>query len=57
MAKTAQRLRPKRKPLSLFDIIVFSVLTLLFIIIIVPFWSIIVTSFSTNESYIRQPFS
>lgn len=57
MARTAQRLRPKRKPLTPFDIIVFAILTVLFIIIIVPFWSIIVTSFSTNESYIRQPFS
>ena len=57
MAANGYRLRPKRKKLTTFDIIVFTVLTLLFIILVVPFWSIIVTSFSTNESYIRQPFS
>ena len=57
MAANGYRLRPKRKPLTTFDIVVFSILTLLFIILVVPFWSIIVTSFSTNESYIRQPFS
>lgn len=57
MATNGRRLRPKRKKLTTFDIIVFCVLTLLFIILVVPFWSIIVTSLSTNESYIRQPFS
>ena len=57
MAANGCRLRTKRKKLTTFDIIVFSILTCLFIILVVPFWSIIVTSFSTNESYIRQPFS
>lgn len=47
----------RKKKLSSFDILVFAILTLLVIVLIVPFWSIIVTSFSTNEAYIRQPFS
>ena len=47
----------RKKKISSFDILVFAILTLLVIVLIVPFWSIIVTSFSTNEAYIRQPFS
>lgn len=47
----------RKKKISSFDILVFVILTLLVIVLIVPFWSIIVTSFSTNEAYIRQPFS
>ncbi len=47
----------RKKKISSFDILVFAILTLLVLVLIVPFWSIIVTSFSTNEAYIRQPFS
>lgn len=47
----------RKKKISSFDIFVFAILTLLVIVLVVPFWSIIVTSFSTNEAYIRQPFS
>lgn len=47
----------RKKKISSFDILVFAILTLLVIVLVVPFWSIIVTSFSTNEAYIRQPFS
>ncbi len=47
----------RKRKISLFDVVVFLILTLLVIILIVPFWSIIVTSFTTNEAYIRQPFS
>lgn len=47
----------RKKKLEGFDIVVLAILTLLFIIQIVPFWSIVVTSFSTNQSYISQPFS
>lgn len=51
------KLKQKRKKLSTFDIIVFIVLTILFLLLVIPFWSIIVTSLSTNEAYIEQPFS
>lgn len=46
-----------KKKITSFDIGVFAILTVLFIILIVPFWSIIVTSFSTNQAYLEQPFS
>lgn len=51
------KIKQKRKRLSTFDIVVFAILTVLFLILIIPFWSIIVTSFSTNEAYINKPFS
>lgn len=47
----------RKQKLEGFDIVVLAILTLLFVIQIVPFWSIVVTSFSTNQSYISQPFS
>lgn len=56
MAKKTAAPNRKRK-LDGFDVFVFITLTLLFIVLVVPFWSIIVTSFSTNEAYIKQPFS
>ena len=57
MAKKQAVLADRRRKIDGFDVFVFITLTLLFIILIVPFWSIIVTSLSTNESYIKQPFS
>lgn len=57
MAKKQAVLAERKRKLDGFDVFVFITLTLLFIVLIVPFWSIIVTSLSTNESYIKQPFS
>ncbi len=54
--KNAENVSRHRK-IDGFDIFVFITLTVLFLILIIPFWSIIVTSFSTNEAYIKQPFS
>ncbi len=51
------KIKEKRKKLSAFDIAVFVILTILFLLLVIPFWSIIVTSLSTNEAYIEQPFS
>lgn len=57
MAKRVTVTEGRSRKIEGFDVFVFTALTILFIVLVVPFWSIIVTSLSTNESYIRQPFS
>lgn len=57
MAKRVAVTEGRSRKIEGFDVFVFTALTILFIVLVVPFWSIIVTSLSTNESYIRQPFS
>lgn len=46
---------PKRKPVSIFDVIVVLILTAFAIIVFVPVWLSLVTSFSSEGSYIRNP--
>lgn len=57
MAKKNAAPPNRNRKIDGFDIFVFITLTILFVMLVVPFWSIIVTSLSTNESYIKQPFS
>lgn len=57
MAKRLAVTEGRSRKIEGFDVFVFVALTILFVVLVVPFWSIIVTSLSTNESYIRQPFS
>lgn len=47
----------KRKKITLFDIVVFLIVTLCVVLVIVPFWNAIVISVSTNEAYIADRFS
>lgn len=47
----------KKKKWTKLEIIVTLILTLIALMIILPFWSAIVVSFSTNAAYVRQPFS
>ena len=57
MAKKNAAPPNRNRKIDGFDVFVFIILTILFVLLVVPFWSIIVTSLSTNESYIKQPFS
>ena len=57
MAKKAAAAPNRKRKVDGFDVVVFITLTILFIVLVIPFWSIIVTSLSTNEAYIKQPFS
>ncbi len=56
MAKT-EKIKPRKKKYSALDIIVFIIMTILVIVVIVPFWNAIVISFSTNEYYINHRFA
>lgn len=47
----------KRKKWTRLEIVVMVILTLIAAAIIIPFWSAIVISFSTNSSYVRNPFA
>ena len=55
MAKLKQKKRGKK--ITKLDVAIFLIMTILVILIIVPFWSAIVISFSTNEYYINHRFS
>ena len=55
MAKLKQK--EMRKKITKLDVAIFIIMTILVILIIVPFWSAIVISFSTNEYYINHRFS
>ena len=55
MAKLKQK--EMRKIITKLDVAIFIIMTILVILIIVPFWSAIVISFSTNEYYINHRFS
>lgn len=55
MAKLKQKKRGKK--ITKLDVAIFIIMTILVILIIVPFWSAIVISFSTNEYYINHRFS
>lgn len=55
MAKLKQK--EIRKKITKLDVAIFIIMTILVILIIVPFWSAIVISFSTNEYYINHRFS
>ena len=45
----------KRKPFEALDIVSFIILTLMVIIIIFPFYTSVLVSFTTNISYVRKP--
>lgn len=51
------RSKLKRKKFTLFDIVISTIMTILVILIIIPFWNAIVISFSTNEFYINNRFA
>lgn len=55
MAKLNQKRRGRR--ITLFDVVISTIMTILVILIIVPFWNAIVISFSTNEFYINHRFA
>ena len=55
MAKLGQKRRGRK--ITLFDIVISAIMTVLVILIIVPFWNAIVISFSTNEFYINHRFA
>lgn len=55
MAKLSFKRRGRK--ITLFDIIISVIMTILVILIIVPFWNAIVISLSTNEFYINHRFA
>lgn len=55
MSKFSLKRRGKR--VTLFDVVISAIMTILVILIIIPFWNAIVISFSTNEFYINHRFA
>lgn len=51
------KLKRKGKKITVFDVVISTIMTILVILIIVPFWNAIVISFSTNEFYINNRFA
>lgn len=51
------KLKKKGKKFTTFDIVISLIMTLLVILVIVPFWNAIVISFSTNEFYVNHRFA
>lgn len=49
--------KKKWKKLTIFDIVIAAIMTILVVLIIIPFWNAIVISFSTNEFYINNRFA
>ena len=47
----------RKKKWTMLEIVVTVILSLLVVLIIIPFWNVIVISFSTNAAYIKNPFS
>lgn len=52
-----EKVRQRRKKWTGLEVFCTAVLTLLVLLIIIPFWNTIVVSFSTNEAYVKAPFS
>lgn len=50
-------LKKKGKKFTMYDIVIFIVMTILVILVIVPFWNAVVISFSTNEFYVNNRFA
>lgn len=50
-------LKKKRKKFTMYDIVISIIMTILVILVIVPFWNAIVISFSTNEFYVNNRFA
>lgn len=55
MSKLSLKRRGRR--LTAFDVVISAIMTILVILIIIPFWNAIVISFSTNEFYINHRFA
>ena len=55
MSKFSLKRRGKR--VTLVDVVISAIMTILVILIIIPFWNAIVISFSTNEFYINHRFA
>lgn len=51
------KIKARRKKFTMFDVIVSLIMTILVILVIVPFWNAIVISFSTNEFYVNNRFA
>ena len=51
------KIKPGRKKFTMFDITISVIMTILVILVIVPFWNAIVISFSTNEFYVNNRFA
>lgn len=51
------KVKARRKKFTMFDVIVSVIMTILVILVIVPFWNAIVISFSTNEFYVNNRFA
>ena len=49
--------RRGRDRITFFDVVISTIMTVLVVLIIVPFWNAIVISFSTNEFYINNRFA
>ncbi|MDO4294140.1 MAG: carbohydrate ABC transporter permease [Eubacteriales bacterium] len=50
----AQKVKKKRKPIKVFDIVSFCILTLLMLIVLIPFYLTIIQSFMTQQEYIMN---
>ena len=51
------KLKRRGRKITAFDVVISTIMTILVILIIVPFWNAIVISFSTNEFYINHRFA
>ena len=51
------KIKAGRKKFTMFDITISVIMTILDILVIVPFWNAIVISFSTNEFYVNNRFA
>ena len=51
------KIKAGRKKFTMFDITISVIMTILVILVIVPFWNAIVISFSTNEFYVNNRFA
>lgn len=51
------KIKAGRKKFTMFDITINVIMTILVILVIVPFWNAIVISFSTNEFYVNNRFA
>lgn len=51
------KIKVGRKKFTMFDITISVIMTILVILVIVPFWNAIVISFSTNEFYVNNRFA
>ena len=51
------KIKAGRKKFTMFDITISVIMTIIVILVIVPFWNAIVISFSTNEFYVNNRFA